>query len=939
MRFILAWLALWGGGTYAASPFERPELRVAASPPDARRLELPPGFRVLDTDVSPLEPVTALLLLKADGTREVQLWDVHKAAPTKTFDVPAGLQARSLVWHPEGNAIFLAGPAGQRFAIYRADRQAEQWTSRQIFSSAAEIRRLTVGPRPFVTDFNPVRKVSIQHYRLFFGSRLANGNYTTHAITDEGKSEYLALGPKSAQIKLPDNEFPPSEIVADYALPVGFHPAGHILTWEDAKHCFQAVRYDGDHWGRTERLLGREICGGTVSATPNGAGVLHWESGKPGVELLLDRGATVRRVAESYQLVSAPSSTADGRGIVGVIRTDGGFAVTYIPIDVPLADVVNAWMFTEASDDVMRFVRDGGLFRNLNSFDQLYQLYDTEMYNCGGFDAKQPTRPYLVTTDIFWELWAAAYEGLFIVRERQVAIPAFWSFVGKATAALKQTRPQSKWATAFEALTAFHSGVTANPESQRIARASGSATSSVLGTSFDYGELKPRGNYTATPASRAYFQAFRYLTRIGSELPPDDLVALPADVKAAAMGWVSAYAGMIAPSRAPLAWGASRAVPEYVRHPVSRLMVFPLAWGFDNEALFSSVYHADLPAEERIEGPSGGRLTPSALDVAAALGSRFARGLLASELSRYPNLAAALDSARDRHAQATSGAPTLYERWLDSLAAQWADGVASPGGASDAKLWRTKRLQTGLASWATLRHATVLVNERVSAECGEGGFEEIVMRPPRGYVEPDPAAFERIGALFDAAVKMVSAPDTRLTGTMPAGEDEPDGAKQALQQGLVKRLSATAQKARLFASMAAKQLRGEALTPAEYEEILFVGRVAEHHFLVFKSLANADLALSNPKPMPKVVDVADVQGSAPYLMSAVGRPLEWDHVVPYFGRREIVKGATYSYFEFVSDQLLSDEEWLTKLEKQKRPPWVAPYVTDRNLPCPSAPPM
>jgi len=44
--------------------------------------------------------------------------------------------------------------------------------------------------------------------------------------------------------------------------------------------------------------------------------------------------------------------------------------------------------------------------------------------------------------------------------------------------------------------------------------------------------------------------------------------------------------------------------------------------------------------------------------------------------------------------------------------------------------------------------------------------------------------------------------------------------------------------------------------------------------------------LSNPNPIPKVVDVAGVLGGPPYLMAAVGRPLEWDHTVPFVVHHE-----------------------------------------------------
>jgi hypothetical protein len=364
-------------------------------------------------------------------------------------------------------------------------------------------------------------------------------------------------------------------------------------------------------------------------------------------------------------------------------------------------------------------------------------------------------------------------------------------------------------------------------------------------------------------------------------------------------------------------------------------VLFPLSWGFDNETLFATVDHAGAPAAERITG----RLTPSSLDVAAALGSRFARELLAGELTKYPRLGAVLDDLAARQAAARDPRATLYDRWMEGLGQQWADSVASPNGAWDEKLWRTKRLQTGLASWATLRHATVLVNERVSAECGEGGFEAILMRPPRGYVEPDAGTFSRIAGLFEAAGQMVGSAGTRLTGVLPDESADGTPAREALKQGLLRRLNETAAKARLFQTMAEKEVRGETLTAAEYEEILYFGRVAEHHFLIFKSLANKDLALSTPNPIPKIADVSDVEGGAPYLLAAVGRPLEWDHAVPYYGRRELVKGAAYSFYELVSGTLLNDQEWLKQLPSQPRPAWIAPYVSANKLSCPARNPF
>ena len=893
-----------------ASVFDVPELPVAPSPDGPTQIVLAAGTKVVDFDVSPAGPRVALLVSNASGAAEVVSWKIGGTTTTRLWALPTGFSARSLAWHPLANAFFVSGP----HAIFKVEDKAGVWTARQIYTTPREIRRLVPAPRPYD-----------QGYRLFFAVKSADGGYSIRSITETGAREYQAIGPKETMTKIPDAEGDPSEIVAPSALPVGFHPAGHLMLWEDGKGCFLVARYARDHWAKSARLFNRDICGGTVSATPNGMGILQWVKGHDGVTVFLDKGATQRTVAAGYKLLSPPSSVPDGRGIVGITQAGAALDVNYIPIDVPLADNVNAWMFGESPGDSRLLAQNGGLFRDLKDQDQLYQLYDSELYECGGLDESSPTRPYLVTTDSFWELFAAAYEGIFIVRERQIAIPAFWQFVTKAETSLRQTKPQSPWAAAFTALVATGN----NDEAARIEKAAGRAYSPVVKAEFDYGELKPRGHYTATPEAQRYFRAFHYLTRISSSpnLDPSELHDLPPDVRAAALRWIGAYADLIAPSRSPLVWDGAAATN---RKPT----LFPLSWGFDNEVLNATIYHADFPESEQIRNTAEMRLTPSGLDIAAALSSRFARELLAPELDRYPHLGPVLDKLAARR---PTGEQNIYQQWIESLGEQWADATPSPNGPLDERLWRTKRLQTGLASWATLRHATVLVNERVSAECGEGGFEFLIMRPPRGYVEPDPGTYGKIADLFDAAGKLVA--DSSLPGLLPLGEDADRENREALQKGLLRRLSETAAKARLFQQIAAKEMRGEPLTSADYEEILYFGRVAEHEFLIFKSLANKDLALSTPNPIPKIADVADVAGGPPYLFAAVGRPLEWDHTVPYFGRHEIVKGAAYSYYEFTAGTILDDADWLKRVASEPHPAWVAPFVSPQVLSCPARDPF
>ena len=141
-------------------------------------------------------------------------------------------------------------------------------------------------------------------------------------------------------------------------------------------------------------------------------------------------------------------------------------------------------------------------------------------------------------------------------------------------------------------------------------------------------------------------------------------------------------------------------------------------------------------------------------------------------MKRYPNLGGALDRLGEkwrRNRPAFARSPSLYHRWLDALAVQWADEALA--GAVDGKdLWRAKRLQTGLASFATLRHTTVLVNERTAAEAGEGGWEEIVPKPPARLGRSRPGLFRGDRGPLRRRRGPREGREIRLDGIVPGSE-------------------------------------------------------------------------------------------------------------------------------------------------------------------------
>lgn len=909
--------------------FDIPELKINPSPDAVCEYIFPSGHEIIDYEVSPAGQDVAVIV-KEESDCQLLIWKLGAKDAFEIYKFQNGFIGKCITWHPMAHAIFVIESSGKEYQIIRLERIENTWTEKIIFSTPEQLRNLIACPRPFITDYDERLKGSRYEYRLFFGMDNGNGTFRTVSITELGHRFYQVIGPENTMTKAEslDAYVDPSKMTAGWALPSAFHPAGNELVWLDKSNNVFVAKYNRDGWEGFFPLKLELPHQGTIVPTSNGLGFLQWQKGIPGIGIFLISTGKMESQLTACNFSLPPSQVPDGKGIVGLTVENGKWNLKYLPISLPLPDVSNAWMFIQSQNELELFKDHYGVFRP-NHSDQIYKLYETENYYCDHYDRNSPTRPYLVTTDIFWELFGSAYQGLFIVRENHLAIPNFWNFVFEANTYF--TDHESKWGLVFKVLTKYYENDSLyNSEVQHIREAK-NYVSLVTGKEFAFSDLKPRGHYTSSTEMEKYFKAFKYLTTI---LKDDttalvELNGLPAGITSHAEAWISAYYGFIAPSRSKLVWNCmEKSLPDYCMHPAKSPAIFPLSWGFDNEVLYSTIYHRDLPEEFQVKGPEGFRLLPSGLDLAAVLGNGFADRLLEQDYEKYPPLRKVIGNLRENYRDHSKGPDfkdNIYNQWLNAIALQWTDSLNSTNGLKDLELWKSKRLQSGLATWATLRHATVLVNEQVGAECGEGGFEEILMRAPRGYVEPDPFTFNAIADLFEAVKKLVP----------PSIADHEDinetysQSSRSLFDGIIARLDEAAKESRNFSSMAEKERKGMELSNAENEKILFVAGIAEHLFLIFNSLANKDYALSLPDPMPKITDVSGNGLVSPYLMVAVGNTMEWDYIVPFYGRQQIVKGSVYSYYEFESGKLINDLEWREKVNGQEFLPWIKPYISER----------
>ncbi len=196
--------------------------------------------------------------------------------------------------------------------------------------------------------------------------------------------------------------------------------------------------------------------------------------------------------------------------------------------------------------------------------------------------------------------------------------------------------------------------------------------------------------------------------------------------------------------------------------PLDRVFLF-----FGQRFIIDSQVFSDV-VFDRVRGEPK-RMMPDPLDAAfAALGNNAAAPLLASELGRFPNYPGALHDVRrlvDLHGDDFWGG-NLYSAWLGALR-----GLSVPGGdpTSVAGLpavmktepWARRVLNTQLASWAELRHDTLLYAKQSYTAIPVCDF-------PDAYVDPYPEAWAGIVRLARIGKTVAAAlPASAGTGTRP----------------------------------------------------------------------------------------------------------------------------------------------------------------------------
>jgi hypothetical protein len=306
-------------------------------------------------------------------------------------------------------------------------------------------------------------------------------------------------------------------------------------------------------------------------------------------------------------------------------------------------------------------------------------------------------------------------------------------------------------------------------------------------------------------------------------------------------------------------------------------------------------------------GPT--RCFPRGLDIMAVLGSERAYQILKAEGdTEYQDIDTSYDKQLNElktqfgEFDVADWNRNLYWAWLYALKPllnEFGDGYPT---FMQTGAWQDKELQTALASWAELRHDTILYAKQSYTPTAKTALPQ--PQPVVGYVEPVPEFYARMLAL------------TRMTkeglAQLNVLSDEERSRLESLE-GILTRLI----------DISKDELENRELAEADYQFIRDFGDELD------SIVAGVE---AEGKETTLVADVhTDTNPPRQVLEEGVGYV---DLILAAYklpdGRILVGAGPAFSYFEFKQpmDDRLTDEKWREMLEEGRvpeRPTWIASF--------------
>lgn len=618
------------------------------------------------------------------------------------------------------------------------------------------------------------------------------------------------------------------------------------------------------------------------------------------------------------------------------------------PYDVPKeSKMINGFVSDEYAkeynDRMMKNLEDDGFFIDYEKYQQPFSIYETNQYMGSN---------NFVTTDSIVHLYHIIYLGMMEDMEqnslKQKLMALSKNCLDNALSDYKEAKGEEKDLTlrnaalflcALDLLEAKYDGEVpsevrdlADKELDNI-KAEGNAVSNITGNEIDYSQFKVRGNYTKNENLKKYFRVnMLYSQELVKLENPDKTINLDAVKQAMLI------------SRNMLKDEASFKLWQDIYKPISFLVentedttpidiyksISKLTKDNSVEAILeknvvnavaddiankedpkikpdSGKVFAFLPQRAVVDNtwlqnlvdtdPKSKRPVVSGVDLMALLGNSLAERLtLTNEdnlkwdkfKEKYEETKAMVDARTDKEEKAN-----IYRTWLWVLKAfnnEYGEGYPD---FMRSEKWQYKDLNTALASWAQLKHDTILYAKQFGAECG--GDEPTDLRH---YVEPNVNLYRRVKYLVGL--------------TMDADE------KYSLLNNEQKaRLKDFDDMLEFLIKVSIEELKDETTSDEDNERLKVIGGEMENIFIAFNKDDSGE-EFEIPPVDRDTANVADIQriGSnvvdkpeGSFLEVGSGRFSTIYVVYRLNGKYYLGSGSVMNYYEFYSENRLDNNEF------------------------------
>ncbi len=638
---------------------------------------------------------------------------------------------------------------------------------------------------------------------------------------------------------------------------------------------------------------------------------------------------------------------------------------TYVDVNnqklANVENIVNLFQYTDITDEFMDKLKINNFVIVPNDNIQFFHVYDKNYYNMV---------PNFVTTDMYLQLLRMYFSYTLKSLETEKFIPiltklteglyneAFKLSKKTASAEVKAEAEFSMvyFAIPYTILTGEYKRVSATYQSiykQEINNFNAVAYSysPLLQTAVNYDLFKPRGYYTRTDSLQRYFKAMMWIQT--APLCMDDvqqlrhatfaawllsnakdrqddsyltlyksiydaivfLIGTPDNLSVADIIDVIAQQNIL---DAPTLLGSDKLKlisDELLKISQSRnrintetdkkstcphkINLMPQRYLLDNEIMQELV---DLK-------PDAKRAYPKGLDIFGVLGISQAENILFNYNKEHLNWNQYAKKFSDLKAKFTDYKEwntSVYNKWIESLVVMQQKDTLQPV-FMQTEAWEKKNLNTALASWAELKHDAILYGEQPNG--AEGGMDGPPLPTVLGYVEPNINFWQKMLDLL-TMTKDLLIKNELMTEDLNFKNFE-------LQK-----------QATFMLKISKKEINKETLSEEEYRKIHGIGAAFEYltlslipnnksHYQFWRDISGPDKSVSVIADIyTRGIDGCSKNG---VLHVAPGKVFDIYVINEIEGNLFLTKGSTFSYYEFVEQQRLTDESWQEKLDKGKAP--------------------